>query len=231
MDMQGLIGKLLPILPFALVIALAVIGISYVTYAVYRKIGGKRTITLGQLASVFLILGQNMKQVEVTLNTDLPTDAEPASLYRSRQIYNLKYGKEMASLMERTFDLRRHGGVRVDGSNRIWSFLDNEANSYMLTYSLTDGVWSLSTENAAYASMDQEELVKHRDDYENWMVSSGLLSPNAVFGTQNGDTLRWDLKRIDTDIASGDADFTEGAVMIVPSGKHMNPQNLFTVKT
>lgn len=56
MDLQGIIDRLLPILPTALIIALVFIGGSYLSYALYRKRGGRRNVTARQVIATFLIL-------------------------------------------------------------------------------------------------------------------------------------------------------------------------------
>ncbi|WP_078551637.1 VanZ family protein [Bacillus alkalicellulosilyticus] len=170
---------------------------------------------------------QNMNQVEVVLNTDLPEDAEPVSLYFNSQIHNRIYGKEMARLMGRSFDLLQKGGMGIEGHNRIWSFRDNEQNDYYFNYSLHDGGWWLLAEGVDIMPLEGEELSKQRDFYESWMLTNGLLPQNTRFELQSEDTLRWEITRSVTDIAREDLDFAEGVIMLKPSLEHQIPQDLY----
>jgi glycopeptide antibiotics resistance protein len=181
---------------------------------------------LGNL-SIRPAIAQDMRQVDVTLNAVLPTDAEPVALYRSSQIHNRQYGEAMASLMERTFDLRRQGGIRIEGLNRVWTFANAEGDAYTFNYAVHDGGWWLYTEGGANEPMEEEALAKHRDDYERWMLTSGILPADAIFSTQNGDTIRWDIGRSIADISRGDSDYAEGMVMIRPSDEQRMPLEVF----
>ncbi|AZK48545.1 VanZ family protein [Paenibacillus lentus] len=181
---------------------------------------------LGNL-SIRPAIAQDMSDVKVTLNADLPTEAEPVSLYSNRRIHNLKYGKEMAELTKRTFDLQQQGGMRMDGFNRIWILVSDDGKEYTFNYAVRDGGWSLSTEGDGSGPMEQEELFRHGEYYESLMLSSGILPPNAVFSTQNEDTIRWDIEQSIADIARGNRDYASGMVMIVPSGEHQIPHSLF----
>ena len=53
-----------------------------------------------------------------------------------------------------------------------------------------------------------------------------VLPPDAVFSTQDENTLRWDIEQNMTDIIHGDSDFTEGFIMLIPSQKHQMPLDL-----
>lgn len=181
---------------------------------------------LGNL-SIRPAYAQDMNQIEVELNLNLPTESESVSLYSSKQVQSRVYGQDMATIVKHSFGLRQLGGIRIDGTNRIWTLRDNEGNHYTFNYSLHDGAWWLATEGDANGPMDQEKLVKSREYYESKMLSSGILPPNAIFSIQNGNTLRWDIKQSVKDIVRGDSDFVEGLIMIVPSGKYQIPHNLF----
>lgn len=181
---------------------------------------------LGNL-SIRPAIAQDMSHVKVTLNANLPTEAEPVSLYSNSRIHHLKYGEEMAGLMKRTFNLQQVGGVRMDGFNRIWMLHADDGKEYTFNYAVNDGGWWLSTEGDGSGPMEQEELAKHGEYYGSWMLSSGILPPNAVFSTQNEDTIRWDIEWSIADIARGNNDYTSGMVMIAPSGEHQIPHNLF----
>ncbi len=181
---------------------------------------------LGNL-SIRPAIAQDMRHVDVTLNAVLPTDAEPVALYRSSQIHNRAYGEAMASLMERTFGLRRQGGVRIEGLNRVWMFTDAEGKEYTFNYAVHDGGWWLYTEGRENETMEQDELEGHRAYYEGWLVTSGLLPADAVFDTQDGNTIRWDIERSIADIARGDSDYMDGMVMIRPSEGEQIPLEVF----
>lgn len=57
MDLSGILGKLLPIMPLAAAGALIIIGLAAGTYIYYRRSGGMRIVTAGQFAAGFLLLG------------------------------------------------------------------------------------------------------------------------------------------------------------------------------
>jgi glycopeptide antibiotics resistance protein len=181
---------------------------------------------LGNL-SIRPAIAQDMRQVDVTLNAVLPTDAEPVALYRSSQIHNRAYGEAIASLIERTFDLRRQGGIRIEGLNRVWTFVDADRNAYTFNYAVHDGGWWLYMESDENVSMEQDQLASHREEHERWMLASGVLPPNTEFSTQGGDTIRWDIERPTADIARGDSDYWEGMVIIQPSKGQRMPLEVF----
>ncbi|MNJ62722.1 hypothetical protein D3C77_585730 [compost metagenome] len=105
--------------------------------------------------------------------------------------------------------------------------LADDGKEYTFNYAVSDGGWWLSTEGDGSGPMEQEELARHGEYYESWMLSSGILPPNAVFSTQNEDTIRWDIERSIADIARGNSDYASGMVMIVPSGERQIPHSLF----
>jgi glycopeptide antibiotics resistance protein len=184
------------------------------------------TKELGNL-SIRPAIAQDMRQVDVSLHAVLPTDAEPVALYRSNQIHNRAYGEAMASLMERIFDLRRQGGIRIEGLNRVWTFTDVEGKEFTFNYAVHDGGWWLYTEGGANETMEQDQLARYREEHERWMMTSGVLPSDAEFSTQGGDTIRWDLERSAADIARGDSDYAEGMVMIRPSEGQRTPLEVF----
>jgi len=182
---------------------------------------------LGNL-SIRPAIAQNMDRVEVVLNAELPTDAGTVSLYYSDRIHNREYGEAMAALMARSFDLRLQGGMRIDGFNRIWMLLDGEGREYTFNYNLPAGWWWLSTEDDANGAMTPEQLAERGEHYASWLLESGLLPPNAIFGTQNEDTVRWDLHPAAEGVTSGNADYAEGFIMIEPSETaEQAPHHLF----
>jgi len=181
---------------------------------------------LGNL-SIRPSIPQNMERVDITLTTDLPTSAEPVSLYYSDQIHSLSYGKEIAELIGHTFDLQRKGSVRVDGPNRMWPFLDHVGNEFAVIYNLNTGGWSLYTEADLASPTDEEELMRYKEHYESWMLSSGLMPVDASFNTQDGNTLRWAKEQMVSDIAQGTSDYVDGFIMLIPSTAYEIPQDLF----
>ncbi|MDQ0230302.1 hypothetical protein J2S19_001556 [Metabacillus malikii] len=46
------------------------------------------------------------------------------------------------------------------------------------------------------------------------------MPSDAVFTTQHGDTLRWEISKSNTDVAYGKSDYEDGLIMIVPSLDH-----------
>ncbi|WP_433583180.1 VanZ family protein [Paenibacillus amylolyticus] len=180
---------------------------------------------LGNL-SIRPAISQNMNQVEVTLNTRLPDEAEKVSLYRSSEIHNLEYAKRVASLMKDYFELHQKGSISIDGYNRIWSFLDNTGTEYTFNYDVSRGTWWLASNIEASTPVEPEDLIKQGQEYGSWLIENDLLPKKAIFSTQNGDTVRWDIEKTVTDIAKGDRDYDTGLVMIVPSAEPMIPQNL-----
>ncbi len=181
---------------------------------------------LGNL-SIRPVYSQNMNQVEVVLNTELETKEDTVSLYYNDQIHNLEYGNEMAALLQSSYNLLQKGGIRKDGYNRIWSLSDDSGNELIFNYSLQDGTWGLHTERDETVSMDQEDLNSYRKYYEKWLLSNRLLPKEAIFSTQDGNTIRWDMKQSIKKIAYEDKDFSEGLIMLIPSQNNHTPIDVF----
>ncbi len=64
MDIAGIIKQLL--FPIALVMALVIIGISCVSYALYKKRGGNGKLAINQYIAIFLLLGWFVVVIELT---------------------------------------------------------------------------------------------------------------------------------------------------------------------
>lgn len=181
---------------------------------------------LGNL-SIRPAIPQNMEQVEVTLQTDLPDEEREVSLYHSSRIHNKEYGAEIARMMQRVFDVKQSGGMRIEGPNREWMFQEEQKNTYYLSYALADGGWTFGAENAPFPQPKPDDLLSYREPYENWMKKNDLLPAEAVFSKQNEDTLRWDLERKDEDLVTGQEDFSKGMIILVPSPTDQRPLDLF----
>ncbi|WP_341348358.1 VanZ family protein [Paenibacillus sp. FSL H3-0469] len=182
---------------------------------------------LGNL-SIRPAIKQDMRGVEVELSAGLPKEVEPASLYVSERIYDLAYGQEIAALVERSFDLQRKEGNRIDGMNRIWSFVDRDGIPYTFNYNLMDGGWQLYSEGDRNSTLSEEEAAKHKEFYEDWMLSNHILPADAVFSIQNGNTLRWELSQPVAGIAQNAKDFAKGMIMLVPPSEGQQaPLDLF----
>lgn len=177
-----------------------------------------QTKELGNL-SIRPAIKQDMRGVEVELKAELPEEAQPASLYVSKRIYDSAYGQEMAALAQRSFDLQLKEGNRIDGMNRIWLFVDREGNSYTFNYNLKDGGWQFYIDGDRNATMSEAETATHKEFYEDWMRDNHILPEGAVFSIQNGNTLRWDLSQPVAEIAQNGKDFAKGMIMLVPPSK------------
>ena len=181
---------------------------------------------LGNL-SIRPVFSQDMNQVEVVLNTELKTDDDTVSLYYSDQIHNIKYGNDHAALLQSSFNLSQKGSIRKDGYNRIWYLLDDSGNELIYNYNLKDGTWGMYPESYETVSMAQEELNSLREFYEKWLLSNWLLPKEAIFSTQDNNTLRWDMKQSIKKIAFEDKDFFEGFIMLIPSENNHRPMDVF----
>ncbi|MFS0868508.1 VanZ family protein [Paenibacillus xylanilyticus] len=181
---------------------------------------------LGNL-SIRPATSQNMNQVDVTLNTTLPDQPDKVSLYRSSQIHNMEYAKQVSSLLKRYFDLHQKGSMSMDGYNRMWSLLDNAGKEYTFSYDVSSGTWWLSSNIDPSTPLEPGDLVAQGKEYGRWMIQNGLLSQKAIFSTQNGDTVRWDIENTVADIAKGAHDYDTGLIMIVPTTERMIPHSLF----
>lgn len=171
---------------------------------------------LGNL-SIRPAIKQKMVGVEVDLDVKLPDEAETVSLYVSNRIYNLEFGKSMAALVQQSFNLQQKQGNRIDGMNRVWSFMDHGGNPYTFNYNLKDGGWQLYSESGEEVKISEEELAEHRGFYESWMLANDILPADAVFSIQNEDTLRWDIRQPVVAIAKGEKNFADGVIMLIPS--------------
>lgn len=186
-----------------------------------------QTKELGNL-SIRPAIKQDMREVEVELKAELPEEAETAALYVSGRIFNPEYGQEMAALVGRSFGLQRKEGKRIDGMNRIWTFVDRDGNPYTFNYNLQDGGWQLYIQGDRNSTKSEEETAKRKEFYEGWLRSNHILPADAVFSIQNGDTLRWDSRQPVAGIAKNGKDFAEGMIMLVPSAEDQQaPPDLF----
>ncbi|NUU79065.1 VanZ family protein [Paenibacillus xylanilyticus] len=181
---------------------------------------------LGNL-SVRPATSQKMNQVSVMLDTKLPDYGEPAALYRSHEIHNMEYGKQMASLMKDHFQLQQRGRISIDGFNRVWSLYDSTGKEYTFNYNVNSGNWWLARGQRSSSSMETEILTEKGEAYDKWLSQHGLLPKNAEFSTQNEDTVRWDLHMTNTDMIIGQQDFDNGMIIIVPAAESLIPQELF----
>lgn len=181
---------------------------------------------LGNL-SIRPVYSQNMNQVEVVLNTELETDGDTVSLYYNDQIHNIEYANNIADLLQSSFNLSQKGSTRIDGYNRIWSLLDNSGNELIFNYNSKDGTWGFYTESNETVYMAQEDLNSYRKFYEKWLLSNELLPKEAIFSTQDDNTLRWDMKQSIKKIAFEDKDFFEGLIMLIPSQNNHMPIDVF----
>lgn len=179
---------------------------------------------LGNL-SIRPAIPQNMAQVDLKLNIELPTTAQTAALYYNDRIANLAYGKEQATRVAEAFGLQQRGGMRIDGSNRVFYFQNEAGIESYFTYSLSDGVWTFLCE-AISPVTDQTSLAEQAERFEAWLFKYDLLPSAAVFRIQNGDTLRWDANA-PQEIAQGKASHYAGQVMIQPSVEADLPHSLF----
>lgn len=172
---------------------------------------------LGNL-SIRPAIKQNMNGVEVKLDAKLPEKAEMASLYGNDHIYNVKYGKQMAALVQQSFALQQKQANRIDGMNRIWLFNDSNGNPFTFNYNVQDSVWQLSNnEGEQEMKLSKQELAKQKEFYEGWLLDHHILPADTVFSVQNESTLRWDIRKSVSAIAQDETDFANGMIIIVPS--------------
>ncbi|MEO2202873.1 VanZ family protein [Paenibacillus pabuli] len=181
---------------------------------------------LGNL-SIRPATSQKMNQVSVTLSTKLPDYAEPVALYRSFEIHNMEYAKQMVSLIMDHFHLQQRGHISIDGFNRIWNLYDDGGSDYTFNYNINSGNWWLAPDQYATVSMQPEVLTEKGAAYGKWLSQHGLLPQQAEFSTQNEDTVRWDLRMTNSDMSKEQRDFDQGMIIIVPAAEGLVPQELF----
>ncbi|WP_170947979.1 VanZ family protein [Paenibacillus sp. 7516] len=181
---------------------------------------------LGNLA-IRPATSQKMNKVHVTLDTKLPDHAEPVALYRSFEIHNMEYAKQMVSLLSDHFQLQQRGHISIDGFNRIWNLYDSGGTDYTFNYNVNSGNWSLAPNQYATNSMQAEILEEKGTAYGKWLSQQGLLPKEAEFSTQNEDTVRWDLHMSNSEMSTEQRDVDHGMIIIVPAAEGLIPQDLF----
>lgn len=189
-------------------------------------LGAKSFYEMKELGNLTFVpaVRQAMEEVDLELQSELPDTEIQASLYKSKEIRNLEYAKEIASWLATSFSLEQAGPMRVDGLNRIWE-LEGAAGEYYLTYHLGNGSWFFQKLDYTEYKRSEEELEMHRDFYEELLKSHELLPENADFSTQYGTTLRWDTPT-HSDITKGTNDFFEGIIMTIPSLEAEEPESI-----
>lgn len=184
------------------------------------------TKELGNL-SIRPVTTQNMEQVDIVLNTKLNKESSVVSLYYSEQLHNKDYGESQVELLKSTFQYSQKGGVRTEGYNRMWFLLDESNNEFMFNYNLKDGTWSVDPLNYDLVPTVVENLNKYRAFYENWLITNRLMPEEAIYSTQDSNTIRWERQQSVQQIAFEENDFFEGFIMLIPSHNINEPINIF----
>ncbi len=158
-------------------------------------------------------IAQDTSKGNIQLNVDLPETASPAAMYRNGNIQNLAYGEKVLSLVKEQFLLKQIGGMRTEGSNRIYFLADHSGSEYSFHYSLSDGSWSLGKSDSIEKTPDEEILLKQQKIIEKWLLESDLMPSDSEFSIQNKDTLRWE-KETPIDIHHRNSNYSSGIIMV-----------------
>lgn len=169
---------------------------------------------------------QDTTRGEIRLEADLPATAAPAAIYHNGRIRNLEYAEKVLSLIKQQFELEQMGGRRIDGDNRVFQLKGPTGEQYTFTYGMSDATWRLLKNEYAEAEAKPTVLAEQRRKLEHWLGENRLLPTEAVFSVQNGNILRWDMKRPE-DIHGSSSDFSGGVIMAEISEEDSIPLSLF----
>ncbi len=155
---------------------------------------------------------QKMDQIHVELETKLSNKSSNACVYYNSDVKNMEKLKSISQAIAQQFDLQQQGGIRREGENRQLKLIDDEGLVYYLTYFMSNGSWSFSSENYSgqppKVNIEQQKLV-----IENWLDNEGLLPSNAIYQQQDERTIRWDLAEA-VNLQTVCEDFSQGFLVI-----------------
>lgn len=170
---------------------------------------------------------QNMDQIHVELKTELSNKTSNACVYYNSDIKNLNNLKSVVQSVSQHFDLKQQGGVRMEGENRQLKLIDKKENIYYLTYFMSNGNWSFSTDNYSEETPKVDiELQKH--SIETWLENEGLLPSNATYEQQDEKTIRWNLTEV-MNLQSACEDFSQGFIVTTLSNQQVPDDFIYDV--
>lgn len=111
----------------------------------------------------------------------------------------------------------------MEGENRQLQLIDDEEHTYYLTYFMSNGSWSFSSDiySEEAPKVDIEQQKRYMDE---WLENEGLFPSNATYQQQDERTIRWDLEEIEN-VQSTCEDFTQGFIVITLSD-HQTPESI-----
>lgn len=158
---------------------------------------------------------QSMEQIAVQLETQLTNDSSNACIYYNSNVRNINNFKTISQSISRRFDLQQQGDIRMEGENRQLTFIDGEGDNYYLTYFMSNGSWSFSSD--AYSEgVPKVDIKQQKQSMEEWLEDEGLFPSNATYEQQDERTIRWDLDEPEN-LQSTCEDITQGFLIITLS--------------
>ena len=160
---------------------------------------------------------QNMEQIDVKLETQLSNEPSNACIYYNSNVRDINNFKNISQSIAQQFDLQQQGGIRMEGENRQLQLIDEEEHTYYLTYFMSNGSWSFSSdaysEEAPKVDIEQQKLYM-----EEWLENEGIYPSNATYEQQDERTIRWDLEEPQNGQSTCE-DFSQGFIIVNLSDK------------
>lgn len=160
---------------------------------------------------------QNMEQIHLQLQTELSNKSLDACVYYNKNAKDEKKRKLIAESLGKQFNLKQQGGMRIEGENRVFTFIDDEGSDYSLEYTMSDGTWILSANNINEDPL-KVDIEQQKQLLENWLKNEGLLPNNASYQQQDERKIRWNLAEPEN-LQSTCEDFSKGQIMITLSNQ------------
>ena len=170
---------------------------------------------------------QSMEQIDVQLETQLSNKSTNACMYHNSDVRDINNFKTVSQSISDQFALQQHGGIRMEGENRQLQLIDEEGEFYYLTYFMSNGSWSFSSD--AYSEeAPKVDIEQQKRSMEDWLENEGLFPSNATYQKQDERTIRWDLEKREN-VQSTCEDFSQGFIVVNLSDKQTPDSIIYDV--
>ncbi|MER2007211.1 MAG: VanZ family protein [Psychrobacillus sp.] len=170
---------------------------------------------------------QSMEQIDVQLETQLSNKSTNACMYHNSDVRDINNFKAVSQSISDQFALQQHGGIRMEGENRKLQLIDEEGEFYYLTYFMSNGSWSFSSD--AYSEeAPKVDIEQQKRSMEDWLENEDLFPSNATYQKQDERTIRWDLEKREN-VQSTCEDFSQGFIVVNLSDKQTPDSIIYDV--
>lgn len=137
---------------------------------------------------------QNLSQVEVLLETDLESTEKTMPVYKNMRAGDANYIQQVMNYLADWEGVAFSSWTRREDENKVYPGTTGDGKAVQLNWFVRTGSWTYTTwkEPAPLSAADAETL---RGLWEERLNSASLLTGDAGFSLQNGNTLRWSIPR------------------------------------